>query len=365
MKKVAIITTHRCDNFGAALQAYSLVMACRELGGDAVLLDWRSPYFERLYHRAYRYYRNPITSLKRMWAFVGFGRQMRKEYSEFRKLMPVSRPLMNLTQLSKAGMEFDAFIVGSDQVWNPLNSSRDAYSFDRANLLTFTDRPKFAYAASIGVSSITPSNLLPEFVCEWQKFKLITMREYEGAEFVSNATGKHVQTVCDPVLLHDAVWWSRLYSEQIGEDKVVFVYDIGNDSTLRTFAKDLAKRKGAKVVSALVSHEMWIHDKTTVSIGPIRFLQTLANAEAVVTNSFHASALSVIFGRQLYLQRTNNPANPNTRFSSLCKITELNPEEVLRYGNSSLVHINCAAVNRDKFGLERARSLALLRGMVL
>ena len=52
MKKVAILTTHRANNFGAQLQAFSLVSTVRMLGVEAEILDWRTPHFEFTYHKA-------------------------------------------------------------------------------------------------------------------------------------------------------------------------------------------------------------------------------------------------------------------------------------------------------------------------
>ena len=81
--KVAILTTHRANNFGAMLQAYSLVMACRELGADAEILDWRCPFFEWLYHRAWRIYRNPIPAIKHLLWYLGAERESRKLFDRF------------------------------------------------------------------------------------------------------------------------------------------------------------------------------------------------------------------------------------------------------------------------------------------
>ena len=46
-KKSCYIDNPPRDNFGAMLQAYSLVMACRELGADAQIIDRRNPFLRR------------------------------------------------------------------------------------------------------------------------------------------------------------------------------------------------------------------------------------------------------------------------------------------------------------------------------
>ena len=93
MKKIAILTTHRANNFGAMLQAYSLVTACRELGADAEILDWRSPFFEWLYHKAWRMRRNPVAALKHLLWYVRDERESRVMFERFRELLPMSQPI--------------------------------------------------------------------------------------------------------------------------------------------------------------------------------------------------------------------------------------------------------------------------------
>ena len=118
MKKIAILTTHRANNFGAMLQAYSLVTACRELGADVEILDWRSPFFEWLYHKAWRMRRNPVAALKHLLWYVRDERESRVMFERFRELLPMSQPITDRVTLAKAESNYDAFIVGSDQIWN-------------------------------------------------------------------------------------------------------------------------------------------------------------------------------------------------------------------------------------------------------
>jgi hypothetical protein len=57
-------------------------------------------------------------------------------------------------ELSKAGLDLDAYLVGSDQVWNPNHIG----GFDPAYYLNFAEegKKKIAYAASVGSDYIQP-----------------------------------------------------------------------------------------------------------------------------------------------------------------------------------------------------------------
>lgn len=367
MAKLGIITTHRANNFGAILQAFSLVWACRELGSDTVILDWRFPYFENLYHCIFQ----PGTSLKRklvrIVAIFTYARPMLRRYAAFRRQIPMSGKLEGVSDLNAANSMFDGFIVGSDQVWNPVNSAgRNPLKFDRANLLTFAgDKKRYAYAASIGTATIQPCSLEPEFVESWQQFSLITMREEEGARYVSSKLGHHIDTVLDPVLLHDAAWWSRIFTDyQLPRKKYVLVYNLHFSTMLDDYARDLARSIDGVVVSVMIGHALHKWRPGMVSVGPAEFLKLLAHASAVVTSSFHASAFSIVFSRELHLVVENANGNPNTRFATLTKLVGASGAVTRIVGYFTFTKFDFSEVDMSGLIQERVLSLRILKRMV-
>lgn len=366
-RKIGILTTHRANNFGAVLQAFSLVSACLELGVDAEIIDWRNPYFEELYHQPFRRGSSVKYNLARAVSFWSMAWPMRKRYDKFRKMFPIGGPIFSRSDLSAQCARYDAFIVGSDQVWNPRNSTRgDPHGFDRANLLDFAgDRPRFAYAASIGTNEIRPHDLLPEFKEAWEKFSLITMREHVGADYVSRVLGKKIDAVLDPVMLHDAAWWMHWFSDYaLPREKYVFVYNLHHSVAMRRYAQEIADDIGGRVVSVMIGHSFHKWHLGMLSVGPAEFIKLLANAEAVVTSSFHASAFSAIFGKELYLSVEHGAGNPNTRFSSFSRFTGLNGDEICRKGDTSWLRFDCSCIDAAAISAVRDFSLSKLKSMV-
>lgn len=47
--KIGILTLHRANNYGAALQCYALQCTLQSLGYDAWVIDYRQPDTERSY----------------------------------------------------------------------------------------------------------------------------------------------------------------------------------------------------------------------------------------------------------------------------------------------------------------------------
>lgn len=367
MKKIAIVTTHRANNFGAVLQAFSLVSACRELGVCAEILDWRCRHFEWVYHVAWRMYRNPIPALKHLLWFVTEERSIRKAFDEFRKLMPMSPKITRRTSLTTIAREYDAVIVGSDQVWNPLNSAIDPLRFDRTNLLDFVPEgvKKYAYAASMGTREITPSSLVPEFVTAWKSFNLITMREHAGAEYVSKKIGLKVRTVVDPVLLHDADFWRRFKGRINRRDGAfVFVYNVKGSSFLRKAAEEHARENGLPIVDVVIPAIVPTQPYTRVGAGPADFLSYIDEAESVFTNSFHASAFSVIFGKRLYIHQSERRGNANSRIETLMRFASLQAKVVMHGDNETISFVDASKRDSHGLDLERKRSQEMLLQMV-
>lgn len=362
-KKVAILTTHRANNFGAMLQAYSLVMACREEGMDAEILDWRNPYYEWLYHRPVWMGRHPLRVLRRAIVFFGLEKSARKAFATFRASLPMSRKITSRRHLARIESMYDSFIVGSDQVWNPINSAKRPEKFDRANLLDFVKaKSKNAYAASIGVKEIKPDSLLPEFVAAWKTFDVITTREHAGAEYVARMSGHPATAVVDPVLLHDADFWN-LIAKGVMRKKYVLLYNVKRSLPLMTYAEALAKELNLELVTIRIPAHPPLEAGTMVSAGPAEFLSYIRDAECVITNSFHASAFAVIFGKKLYIEQGTNVQSANSRISSLMKYAGLEPKPLATLARSWVSFADCSSFDRKLLCSEIERSRTYLKAI--
>ena len=365
MKKIAILTTHRANNFGAMLQAYSLVTACRELGADAEILDWRSPFFEWLYHKAWRMRRNPIAALKHWIWYMGDESDSRAMFSRFRQLLPLSPSITDKMALPKIESNYDAFIAGSDQIWNPANSSINPMDCDRTYFLDFVkSKPKYAYAASIGKRCIEPPELQQEFVRLWKSVDTITMREFAGADYVGNCIGRKICTVVDPVLLHDANFWRKSASPIKNAGKYVLLYNIKGSLSLRSMAYKFANDKGVPVVDLFIPAQMSSRRGDKVAAGPAEFLSYIDGADSVFTGSFHASAFSVIYGKKLYVQCPTSVDNTNSRIDTLLSWTGIKATVAHETKDERIFYCDCSQKDSDSLNNEVIRSRDILSKMV-
>lgn len=155
MKKVGILTFQRASNYGAALQMYALQRKIRDLGYDAEVIDFICPQvFDGYKPFLINHLFHPRALIGDFLnASIKVGRNHR--FDTFtRKTMRFSRPLTK-DKLSSVSDSYDVYVVGSDQVWNPLiTGSESAYFLDFVK-----DKSKRrSYAASFGVS-VWPKSL--------------------------------------------------------------------------------------------------------------------------------------------------------------------------------------------------------------
>ena len=186
---------------------------------------------------------------------------------------------------------YDAFVVGSDQVW------REDYS--PAILRYFLDfldvedrRPRVAYAASFGKSKdYISEKYLPACRKLLRRFDAVSVREYGGLEILERDFGffKGVK-VLDPTLLLSVEKYRTLIKD---EDRAhhphIAAYILDTSKEIQRMLARLSSQFNipTKIFSAgFVENRM-----LTIS----QWLAEFENAEFMVTDSFHACVFSIIF----------------------------------------------------------------------
>jgi len=302
MKKIGTLTFSNSKNYGALLQAYALREFLNISGFECDIINYQNPNVK---------YSN-VSLLRSMGSMVWqnllaqfFASKKRKERtSNFRtERMKIGRKYANLDDLKQLNAVCDVFVVGSDQVWNPLINR-----FDSAFFLSFVDdeKKRISYAASLGGKHI---DYLKKNSENLRKFNAVSVRESESAELLKKEVGVTAETVMDPVfLLTKEDWVNRLNLTESADvkDKYVLCYVMpGHDDLVKkiySVAKSIADRDNLKIIT--LGKKDYVKPMGIETLdkdaGPIEFLQYILNAEYVVTNSFHGTAFSVIFRKQFF-----------------------------------------------------------------
>lgn len=311
MKKVGILTFHGSHNYGSVLQSYASVMTLRALGYEPEIINLRN----QAQLDAYRIFRPGESFVKRLFKILIYPQlktRSRKFESFINNILPVSaREYRSGKELDIDKLDYNIYYTGSDQVWNPA-----CQDFESTYYLDFVGHkyPTISYAPSFGKGKFgkTDKDLIKDLL---DNVDYLSCREETGAKLIEEFTGRHAEQVCDPVLLPSADDWRQLAKSPKRKKPYILVYFLENNHGDKSNLEQLKKRTGYDVVllNEYVRDFLNPRVKLKIDASPQEFLGLIKDAEFVYTNSFHATAFSVIFGKQFCtaIAKTENVANNN------------------------------------------------------
>lgn len=305
-KRVGITTSTQSfgDNYGAILQACALSSKLKSLGYAPYIIRYqvegeyergRAPFMMRLnatlLNRNVSMYAKKTLILNRV-----LKRSAKIKFREFSSahLIFYNEGPLAFDKLRQNPPDLDAFITGSDQVWNPVihnNTNDPGYFLDFVPI----DKRRIAYAPSIGVDHI-PESCKIDLKCYLDKFHAISIRERSGADIIRSVCGIDVPVVLDPTLLLTSSEWDEFsQSTSFLPKEYILCYKFGKSRVMDATIKTLSKQLQLPVVAIPASPETKF--KTDFRIGPGEFLSAIKNARIVCTDSFHASVFSIIYNK--------------------------------------------------------------------
>lgn len=310
--KIGIVTFHSAHNYGAVLQAWSLQEYLNKQGHEVDIINLRLPVIDKLYRLSYRPKRkvcksavinktvNQMHYLLRSSAHIVLNPGKIGKYRTFEHFinheLPVTRRFDSLEELQAAELHYDALISGSDQVWNAtmMTGINPAYFLQFAN----QDALRISYAASIGTEEI-PSKYQFLFKRYLRDFDSISVREKNAREQVQHFTDKPVELVADPTFLLNKEDFEGLKKDPKKTGKYIYVHNVHLkrvDESLNSVAEEMSRRLGLPIIHNW-KKKVYANEAGHFTGGIEEFLGMVANAECVITNSFHCTVFSIIFQR--------------------------------------------------------------------
>lgn len=297
MAKVGILSMQRIINYGSFLQAYALKTLLEEQGHKVQFVDYRvgMPLIEsndankrgvlgKVYKtfEALRY----DAPLKQKLQFILYKKQFANKYFN----------LLGLTVQPNYTPKLDVLVIGSDEVFNCVQKNPNVgYSLElfgannKANKL-------ISYAASFGnttVEKLKEYNKTGEKGDLLRKFDTISVRDENSGRTVHKLTGREVVYHLDPVLAYDYVGKCKKIPTIHSKEKYLILYAysgrISNEESDKITA--YAKNKGLKIYA--IGGVQKCADRF-VNCSPFEVLAYFANAEEVITDTFHGTIFSVI-----------------------------------------------------------------------
>ena len=294
--KVGVITFHSANNYGATLQTWALQKVLKNHGLDAGVIHYHPDIIDNLY--------DPMegrTGIKRIWKKFCMAISSPESLTRYHKFQTFLKDNFNLIgdfktyeELENARLMLDAYITGSDQVWNPVHIG----GFNPAYYLDFAQPGaiKISYAASVGSDYIHPrykENLRQSL----SSYTGISVRESSIKEAVQELTGQPVQVVLDPTMLLAKEDYEEIKVTSTIKEPYILVYMIEKNPQVISFANKISIALGLPLIQRRTVPGMTNELPPFYTADAGEFIGLIEGTSYVITNSFHGTVFSILYGR--------------------------------------------------------------------
>lgn len=365
--KIAIITQPLRTNYGGILQNYALQTILKRFGHTPTTLQ-RQEFNKTEYPRYF------LTIFKRIILKLGgkyrypifYEKKYMKDYPIFTQYTlgfvnrHIKTQVVDYSNPTLAKDEFDAYVVGSDQVWRP------SYNNIRFTFLDFAKEwgvKRIAYAASFGTDKWEFSQE-DTAVCTSliRKFDAVGVREYSGVLLCHEHLATDAHLVLDPTLLLEKTDYEKLIDEveTKSSDGKLFVHILDKDANKHKLVKKVSEGKGLKsfeVNCKVDEHEVNIPIEERIQPPLEQWLRAFKDADFVITDSFHATVFSIIFNKQFIVYA--NEGRGCARFLSLLSLLGLENRLVQNADDVKILSMPAIEYNKINNEIERLREQSM------
>lgn len=235
-------------------------------------------------------------------------------FAEFsKKYLHIQEQPLNRNNTAKDWCDqFDFFVCGSDQIWNPTYKTTSELAF-----CSFAPERTVCIAPSFGVSAI-PEYRKKEYAAYLEKISALSVREEAGRKIIKDLTNRDAEVLLDPTMLMPIEKWNAMCQqpkEKLPEHYMV-CYFLG-------FVDKAYKRKIDALAKKLNLPVVMLFDITVpqyYTFHPAEVLDTIKHADYVLTDSFHGSVFSILFHRNFYVfERKEGGFSMSSRLETLLK----------------------------------------------
>lgn len=323
-KRIGVLTYTNTTNYGAILQSIALKRVIEGFNYECDIINYSCEAVkkrERLLNNeqlisAKTVAKNltllPINIIKKIKisSFIkGNNIQTEKQY--------------NRETIKATTEQYDTYIVGSDQVWNPkLNGN------DLTYMLNFVDKcKKISYAASIGNCDLIEQHM--DYYDNYiKKFDHIGIREKKSCEVINDTFDVKASFTLDPTMLIEKKEWLKISNYNSNRRKTkrnyLLLYFIHNGEKTFSKARYIAHELGYDIIYLNNYGRPVRGMKNIYSVTPYDFINYINDAKLIITGSFHGIAFSINQNKQFLVELANNKNNVNERIQNLIDIFSLN-----------------------------------------
>lgn len=328
-----VITLHSVANYGTQLQALATQEKLKEYFEDVRFIDYRrkDTYGLGLFRTFSKgnIFRG-LVSLPTLLIWHFKFQNFRKKY-----LNLTSKKYLNRHDFEKFEDDADYYVVGSDQVWN---TDWNGGVIPPLYLNFIENKPKISFSSSFGMKELESKDI-NEVKKYLKSFKCISVREPSGMDIVIKQLGIsdiNVVQLVDPVLSMPADFWRKISSENRISGKYILIYSLNHNKNLDNYARELSKRTGIKLIRFCTRVDQIFrsgHSKVIPNI--LDLVSFIDDAEYVITDSFHATAFSMLMNTDpicIY------PEKFSGRISEFLNLVEENDRHLESYTDFDIIN---------------------------
>lgn len=332
------ILTWTYSNYGTLLQAYALQSFLKENGFLVNLIKYTPKNQNVIKYNRYDIDNIYVKLQNRIKRRVEkrnidlidvFSKQaLEKREDLFQLFIESKLPLTEeyrIEELENLNNKYDAFIVGSDQIWSP--KFLDGTFF--LNFLSDNSK-KISYAPSFGVEKLDIR--VEKIIKPWlESFDSISVRENTGSNIVSGILNKKVPVVLDPTLLYTGDEWNNIIKNRkrkiSTKNKYILCYFLSEKEYYWNIVKKVKEKLGYEVV-VIPNKPLDFNNKyeKQIEVDPFNFVELIRDAEYILTDSFHGTIFSINYNKSfLTLARFDDikKESENSRLKSILEYLDL------------------------------------------
>lgn len=320
--KIGILTQPLRNNYGGLLQCWALQQTLERLGHEPWIIqreyryakDTTFCYVVNLLKSAVKHFlrHTPVCVLNSKQRAI-----ISRNTSSFVQgnIVPRTTQIYSNSGLKEAVAKagFEAYVVGSDQVWRKSYSPKiENYFLDF--VYSRTNIRRISYAASFGLDSWQYNSRETRKIQRLvRKFDAVSVREKSAVSMCRQFLDVEACHVLDPTLLIDGSMYDKLIAD---------VKEPMMSADVCTYFLDANERKeklAEYVANKLQVQQYSIMPKRRITSANVRenineciypsvelWLYSLKNARFVITDSFHGTVFSIIFNRPFWVVANEN-----------------------------------------------------------
>lgn len=300
--KIGILTFHNAHNYGAVLQVYALKKQIEKIGHNVEVINYHHSNIladypkNKIIKQGLKIDKTKkISNLIRNVYSNKFYRNRWNKFDTFiRYNITNNEPIYTIEEIQK--LNFDTYICGSDQIWNPDITGGD---LSQEFFLYFdTTAKKISYGASMGRKEL-PSHLENKFKKYIDGIHHVSVREEELKNYAQKLTNKDIKVVLDPTMLLHKEEYDKIATHKLYE-KYLLIFSLVEDELLTEVAKTIANKLNLNIIEVNDRKKMNYFCEQVSDASPNDFISLIKNAEFVITNSFHATVFSILYEKKFY-----------------------------------------------------------------